>query len=109
MAVPTAGVPDRPSAHDRTSGSDGRRGRSSRSVRSPADPGPGLHQVAAAMERFVPGIDEGVRRRLRARFGAAIDPWLDEAAVVLAMLGERWKLEFGALIPHGSMSVIIRC
>ena len=25
------------------------------------------------------------------------------------MLGERWGLEFGALIPRGSMSVIIRC
>jgi streptomycin 6-kinase len=61
------------------------------------------------MERFVPGLDEEVRRRLRARFGSEVDPWLGEVPAVLAMLGERWRLEFGSLIPHGSMSVIIRC
>jgi streptomycin 6-kinase len=43
------------------------------------------------------------------RFGAEIDSWLGEVPAVLAMLGERWGLEFGALIPRGSMSVVVRC
>jgi streptomycin 6-kinase len=43
------------------------------------------------------------------RFGDDIDAWLDEAPTVLGTLADRWGLEFGALIPHGSMSVIIRC
>jgi streptomycin 6-kinase len=61
------------------------------------------------MNRTVPNLDESVRRRLRVRFGDEIEPWLDEAPTVLGMLAERWGLEFGALIPHGSMSVILRC
>src|SRR6266511_4572646 len=61
------------------------------------------------MNWSIPGLDESVHRRLRVRFGEEIDPWLDEAPAVLAMLGERWGLKFGVLIPQGSMSVIIRC
>jgi streptomycin 6-kinase len=61
------------------------------------------------MNRTVPNLDESVRRRLRVRFGDEIEPWLDEAPTVLGTLAERWGLEFGALIPHGSMSVIVRC
>lgn len=57
----------------------------------------------------VPALGDETRRRLRVRFGEAIDPWLDELPSVLATLGERWALEFGSLIPHGSMSVVIRC
>jgi streptomycin 6-kinase len=59
--------------------------------------------------RSVPPLDEQSRRRLRVRFGEAVDPWLDEVPGVLTTLGERWGLEFGALVPHGSMSVIVRC
>jgi streptomycin 6-kinase len=61
------------------------------------------------MDWFVPSLDEGVRRRLRARFGKEIDPWLDDVPAVLATIRERWALKFGTLIPQGSMSVVIRC
>jgi streptomycin 6-kinase len=54
-------------------------------------------------------LDDGLRRRLTARFGAEIDAWFDELPSVLSGLGERWQLEFGSLIPRGSMSVVIRC
>jgi len=57
----------------------------------------------------VPSVDERARRRLRARFGNEIDPRLEELPALLAALGERWGLEFGPLIPQGSMSVVIRC
>src|SRR6266480_4139327 len=65
--------------------------------------------LRGAMEWFVPSLDEGVRRRLRARFGKEINPWLDEVPAVLATIRERWGLKFGTLIPQGSMSVVIRC
>lgn len=57
----------------------------------------------------VPNLDEGLRRRLRARYGEPVDSWLDGAPAVLAALGERWELEYGTLIPLGSMSVVVRC
>src|SRR5437870_2415098 len=66
-------------------------------------------RLRGAMHVSVPDFDEGLRRRLRARFGEEIDPWLDEVPTVLARLGDRWRLRFGALIPQGSMSVVIRC
>ena len=61
------------------------------------------------MERSIPTVDEEARRRLRVRFGEDIDPWLAEVPSVLAMLGERWRLELRQVIPHGSMSIVIRC
>jgi streptomycin 6-kinase len=56
-----------------------------------------------------PDIDDGARRRLVARFGAEIQPWLAELPILLASLSERWHLEWGAPIPRGSMAVVIRC
>jgi streptomycin 6-kinase len=57
----------------------------------------------------VPSIDDAVRRRLTVRFGHDVDPWLDHVPTVLATLGERWGLEFGTVIPQGSMSIVARC
>jgi streptomycin 6-kinase len=54
-------------------------------------------------------LGDGVRQRLLARFGAEIDEWLDELPGVLSSLAERWQVGFGAAIPRGSMSVVIRC
>jgi streptomycin 6-kinase len=56
-----------------------------------------------------PRIDEGVRRRLAARFGPEVSAWFDGLPAILCALAERWQLDFGSLIPHGSMSVVIRC
>ena len=61
------------------------------------------------MTGSVPTIDDGVRRRLRERFGDDIVHWLDEVPAVLESLAERWGLEFRSLIPQGSMSVVVRC
>jgi streptomycin 6-kinase len=57
----------------------------------------------------VPILNGGVRQRLTARFGAEIGSWLDELPDVLGALAERWQLQWGSLIPRGSMSVVIRC
>jgi streptomycin 6-kinase len=56
-----------------------------------------------------PRIDDAVRRRLTARFGGEVGAWFDELPAVLSALAELWQVEFGSLIPHGSMSVVIRC
>jgi streptomycin 6-kinase len=56
-----------------------------------------------------PRIDDGVRRRLTARFGAEVGAWFDELPAVLSALAERWQVDFDSLIPRGSMSVVIRC
>jgi streptomycin 6-kinase len=61
------------------------------------------------MRSPAPRIDDGVRRRLTARFGAEVGAWFDELPDVLSALAERWQVEFGSLIPRGSMSVVIRC
>jgi streptomycin 6-kinase len=59
--------------------------------------------------RLLPGIDDGVRRRLTARFGPEVGAWLNKLPAVLSALAERWQMEFNSLIPRGSMSVVIRC
>ncbi len=56
-----------------------------------------------------PDLDDGLRRRLVARFGGAVASWLDELPPVLATLAERWQVALGALIPRGHMSVVIEC
>jgi streptomycin 6-kinase len=61
------------------------------------------------MQPTVPGIDDAVRRRLVARFGAGVDAWLEELPGVLSCLATRWQVELGALIPDGRMSVVVRC
>jgi streptomycin 6-kinase len=61
------------------------------------------------MQSPVPSVEDGVRRRLSARFGAEVDEWFDELPGVLSSLAERWHVEFGSPIPRGSMSVVIRC
>jgi streptomycin 6-kinase len=57
----------------------------------------------------VPDLDYGTRRRLTARFGPEIGTWFDGLPDVLNGLAGRWQLEWGSLIPRGSMSVVIRC
>jgi streptomycin 6-kinase len=57
----------------------------------------------------VPSVDAGARRRLTARFGDEVTPWLDELPGVLSALARRWQLELGPPIPRGSMSVVLRC
>jgi streptomycin 6-kinase len=57
----------------------------------------------------VPELDDDLRRRLQRRFGPAIERWLDELPCLLAELAERWQIEFGPLIPRGSMSAVMRC
>src|SRR2546430_14522207 len=61
------------------------------------------------MRSPLPRIGDEVRRRLTARFGDGIGPWFDELPAVLGVLAERWQIDFGPLIPRGSMSVVIRC
>jgi streptomycin 6-kinase len=56
-----------------------------------------------------PVIDDRTRQRLTKRFGAEVGPWLDELPDVLGALAERWHVEWGPLIPRGSMSVVVRC
>ena len=57
----------------------------------------------------LPRVDDGVRRRLTARFGAEAAPWFDELPNLLRTLAERWEIELGPSIPRGSVSVVIRC
>jgi streptomycin 6-kinase len=38
-----------------------------------------------------------------------VGPWFDELPGVLSALGRRWQLQFGPPIPHGSVSVVVRC
>jgi len=59
--------------------------------------------------RSPPRIDDAVRRRLTARFGAGVGAWFDELPAVLSALAERWQVDFDSFIPRGSMSVVIRC
>lgn len=61
------------------------------------------------MRPTVPGIDDGMRRQLVARFGAGVDAWLDELPHLLDSLATRWQVELGAVIPQGRMSVVLRC
>ncbi|TMM06576.1 MAG: hypothetical protein E6G02_04560 [Actinobacteria bacterium] len=56
-----------------------------------------------------PRIDARVRGRLTARFGAEVGAWFDELPAILSVLAKRWEIDFGPLIPRGSMSVVIRC
>jgi streptomycin 6-kinase len=57
----------------------------------------------------VPELDHELRRRLRRRYGDAIDDWLDALPPVLTRLAGRWGIEWGSLIQRGNMSVVIRC
>jgi streptomycin 6-kinase len=57
----------------------------------------------------LPNLDDGLRRRLVARYGDEVESWLDDLPPVLAKLAERWQVEFGSLIPRGHMSVVIEC
>jgi streptomycin 6-kinase len=61
------------------------------------------------MGSTLPSLDAGARRRLTARFGNQVAPWLDELPGVLSALAQRWQFELGAPIPRGSMSVVLRC
>src|SRR4026208_1325740 len=61
------------------------------------------------MRAAPPRIDDEVRRRLTARFGDEIGPWLDELPATLSVLAERWEVDSDSFIQRGSMSVVIRC
>jgi streptomycin 6-kinase len=56
-----------------------------------------------------PELDAELRLRLARRYGSEIDAWFDELPAVLHGLEECWGLQWGALIPRGSMSVVVRC
>ena len=51
----------------------------------------------ACNERPLPTLDDALRRRLVARYGAEVEAWLDELPPVLIDLGRRWGVEFGEL------------
>ena len=57
----------------------------------------------------VPILDDEARERLMARFGAEIASWWEKLPDVLDVLAERWRVEWGSIIPRGTMSVAIRC
>jgi len=57
----------------------------------------------------VPAVDAGARRRLTARFGAAVEAWCDALPDVLVELAARWRFELGGQIPRGTMSAVYRC
>jgi streptomycin 6-kinase len=61
------------------------------------------------MRSAPPRLDVGVRQRLIGRFGPEVGAWFDELPAVLNALAESWQVQFGPLIPRGSMSVVIRC
>lgn len=61
------------------------------------------------MRRAVPAVDAGARRRLTARFGAAVEAWCDALPDVLVELAARWRFELGGQIPRGTMSAVYRC
>jgi streptomycin 6-kinase len=56
-----------------------------------------------------PNLDDGLRRRLLARYGGEVESWLDDLPPVLATLAECWQVELGSLIPRGHVSVVIQC
>jgi streptomycin 6-kinase len=61
------------------------------------------------IEADVPVLDDLLHRRLRRRFGAMVEPWLDQLPPVLRSLAERWGLKLDSLIQRGSVSVVLRC
>src|SRR5204863_2207264 len=73
----------------------------------------GLANVGGALPTMscwaLAGRDDELRRRLRRRFGGAIEPWLGALPRVLSELAERRRLAFESLVQRGSMSVVIRC
>src|SRR5262245_21827705 len=54
-------------------------------------------------------IDPGSRQRLAERFGHAVEGWFAQLPAVLVTLVDRWRLDLGEQIPHGSVSIIYRC
>jgi streptomycin 6-kinase len=56
-----------------------------------------------------PSVDAGARVRMVARFGSAAEAWCDALPAVLEDLARRWRVELGAPIPRGSMSVVFHC
>jgi len=54
-------------------------------------------------------IDPGSRQRLSDRFGHAVEGWFTQLPAALVTLVDRWHLDLGEQIPHGSVSIIYRC
>lgn len=54
-------------------------------------------------------IPETVGERVRARYGAAAEPWLASVPDIMATLALRWSLEFDDPIGRGNSSVVWRC
>jgi streptomycin 6-kinase len=75
----------------------------------------GLPPAASSILRFdmaqlaQPHLDDGLRRRLVARYGGEVESWLDDLPAVLAILADGWQVELGSLIPLGHMSVVGWC
>jgi streptomycin 6-kinase len=63
--------------------------------------------VVAGFEDVV--VEDVLRARLSRRYGDAVGPWLDGLPVLLASLGEQWRLDFGSLLQRGNVSVVVRC
>jgi streptomycin 6-kinase len=61
------------------------------------------------MRSTIPTVDAASRRRLTDRFGDEMDAWFGALPNVLLVLAGRWRLEFGAAIGRGSVSVVLRC
>jgi streptomycin 6-kinase len=57
----------------------------------------------------VPELGDELRRRLRRRFGTAVESWLDELPPLLTALAARWQIGLESVIQRGSMSVVMRC
>jgi streptomycin 6-kinase len=54
-------------------------------------------------------VDEAVRQRLISRFGSEVESWFETLPDVLAVLAATWRIDLGAPVPRGSMSVVLRC
>ena len=61
------------------------------------------------MNQQILEIDPRSRQRLSERFGHAVEGWFTQLSAVLVALVDRWHLDLGEQIPHGSVSIIFRC
>jgi streptomycin 6-kinase len=68
-----------------------------------------VHHLTIVDPWALPTLDDALRQRLVARYGVAVESWLDELPPILADLAARWHVEFDELIPRGNMSVVVRC
>jgi len=58
---------------------------------------------------FSSPVLEATRERLRARFGARVEPWWERLPEALADLTARWELRLGEPVGRGNTSLVVRC